>query len=38
MNLAVVFLIAFVLAGCAAPREKFDWAALADHLEQHNER
>ncbi len=32
------FLVAFVLAGCAAPREKIDWAALADYLEKQNER
>ncbi len=31
-------LIAFVLAGCAAPREKIDWAALADYLEKQNAR
>ena len=34
----LVFLITLVLAGCAAPREKMDWAALADYLEKQNER
>lgn len=31
-------LITLVLAGCAAPREKLDWAALADYLEKQNDR
>ena len=34
----LVFLISLVLAGCAAPRKPFDWAALADYLEKQNDR
>ena len=34
----LVFLIALVLAGCAAPRKQIDWAALADYLEKQNDR